>query len=633
MNNTISENIRQYKIVKAFWAAAQDVMKDHEKQVYLLMILGSRNNVVLLKDDADRIKSIADQEGNPYMAYAYARLHDFLNLDEDSPQICKKYYGIAANCGIGDAYACLAYMYRDGDFGESDMSAYEDMMDKAIQYQSEKAYHSKIIDMIHGRNHVEKDPEQAYNLAEERVEQSEIVDPVYYKLMGDADVQLGRTGNAMYNYERAAESGCSEAFFWWAVTESCDLEGTVIDRSRFMEIMQQGINVNSADCFIMRAMTMDCDLYDSLDEDKKIEVTESLFNDLNKGYSLGDSTSSYLLGQYYQMGNYGFEQDDNQAWSWYKKGAALRCSSCYEELARMVLEDGTAPADIDLEYGYECAYKALLLGNKDVLEFVVRGYKYGFLSDHSSMIEEKWKPEYEQSVGDLMDDHEIDSDEYNDDYEYLLDVEPEREIGEDDCRTINVDIVWKSCCENVDGVEHRAHNQENEWEIAGLIEAYLNGAEDLLDMSPDMDRLNDIYGLNNRLLDIIIEHPRLKLRLMKCQLNVLHQIEAHTDRDMNMTDDLQNDIFRQEQYIALADAGRQDEIPQTGHLKHDPVEWTARWEAVIDKADEIVYRHLRGEPRGMGFCFSFWSERKTALAKFGIEWRTPHQMNPRVLFD
>lgn len=152
-------------------------------------------------------------------------------------------------------------------------------------------------------------------------------------------------------------------------------------------------------------------------------------------------------------------------------------------------------------------------------------------------------------------------------------------------------------------------------------------------MSPDMDRLNDIYGLNNRLLDIIIEHPRLKLRLMKCQLNVLHQIEAHTDRDMNMTDDLQNDIFRQEQYIALADAGRQDEIPQTGHLKHDPVEWTARWEAVIDKADEIVYRHLRGEPRGMGFCFSFWSERKTALAKFGIEWRTPHQMNPRVLFD
>lgn len=47
------------------------------------------------------------------------------------------------------------------------------------------------------------------------------------------------------------------------------------------------------------------------------------------------------------------------------------------------------------------------------------------------MIECKWLPEYEQRVGEMMDDHEVDGDEYDDGYEYLYDGEPEREIEED----------------------------------------------------------------------------------------------------------------------------------------------------------------------------------------------------------
>ena len=40
-----------------------------------------------------------------------------------------------------------------------------------------------------------------------------------------------------------------------------------------------------------------------------------------------------------------------------------------------------------------------------------------------------------------------------------------------------------------------------------------------------------------------------------------------------------------------------------------------------------------GESRGMGFCFSYWSMKRAVLAKYGIEWRSPRTMNPRVLFD
>lgn len=193
-------------------------------------------------------------------------------------------------------------------------------------------------------------------------------------------------------------------------------------------------------------------------------------------------------------------------------------------------------------------------------------------------------------------------------------------------------MIWTLCMKNSMGALERIRNHEKEWEVAGLIKSYLDKAEKLLNMSPDRNKLDDIYRQNNRLLHIISEHPRLKLRLMKCQLHVVHMIEAHTGHDMNMADDLQTDIFMQEQNIALADAGRLDEIPQTDYHKYDPIEWTARWEEVIDKADKIAYRKMKNY-RGMGACVIFWSERAAALRKFGIEWKTPRHMNPRVYFD
>ena len=41
----------------------------------------------------------------------------------------------------------------------------------------------------------------------------------------------------------------------------------------------------------------------------------------------------------------------------------------------------------------------------------------------------------------------------------------------------------------------------------------------------------------------------------------------------------------------------------------------------------------KDEPRGMGFCFNYWSAKRAALARRGIQWRSPSAMNPRVMFD
>ena len=70
-----------------------------------------------------------------------------------------------------------------------------------------------------------------------------------------------------------------------------------------------------------------------------------------------------------------------------------------------------------------------------------------------------------------------------------------------------------------------------------------------------------------------------------------------------------------------------------GMLKVDPVQATPEWENVIYDVEKEVDEELEDEPRGMGFCHSYWSAKRAALARTGIEWRSPSAMNPRVMFD
>jgi hypothetical protein len=35
----------------------------------------------------------------------------------------------------------------------------------------------------------------------------------------------------------------------------------------------------------------------------------------------------------------------------------------------------------------------------------------------------------------------------------------------------------------------------------------------------------------------------------------------------------------------------------------------------------------------LGVCHSYWARKKELLAKKGIEWKTPAEMNPNILFD
>lgn len=91
---------------------------------------------------------------------------------------------------------------------------------------------------------------------------------------------------------------------------------------------------------------------------------------------------------------------------------------------------------------------------------------------------------------------------------------------------------------------------------------------------------------------------------------------------------------------AMADMFTQTELfkimldPKIGHLRTDPVEYSWEWEKIYYDVEAELDRRLANVPRQMGFCFQYWSmKRELLMEKYGIDWRSPSQMNPRVMFD
>lgn len=71
-------------------------------------------------------------------------------------------------------------------------------------------------------------------------------------------------------------------------------------------------------------------------------------------------------------------------------------------------------------------------------------------------------------------------------------------------------------------------------------------------------------------------------------------------------------------------------------LARDPQEADPRFAAAFVAASEQAARDLEGHPLhgGLGFCRVYWLRKKQILWEhFGIEWRSPADLNPFVLFE
>ena len=126
--------------------------------------------------------------------------------------------------------------------------------------------------------------------------------------------------------------------------------------------------------------------------------------------------------------------------------------------------------------------------------------------------------------------------------------------------------------------------------------------------------------------------PRFVLIILRRELAWL---EASDEKSDWLTpEEVRGDIERLEAYINEDGLSMREFCSKYGrHLLFDPIERSPLWEEIYLEVEEKCARKLRGEPRGMGFCFGYWAVKRGVLADYGIDWQSPQAMNPRVMFD
>ena len=138
----------------------------------------------------------------------------------------------------------------------------------------------------------------------------------------------------------------------------------------------------------------------------------------------------------------------------------------------------------------------------------------------------------------------------------------------------------------------------------------------------------------NAVLEQLSEYdvPRLCLLILKIELEFLRASDEKSD--WLKKEDILHDIEKLEAYTDPDNISNEEFSKKYGRmLKFDPIERTSLWEDNIYKAELEVDKILEGVPHGMGYCHAHWPALKRVLAQRGIPWKSPTELNPRVLFD
>ncbi len=65
----------------------------------------------------------------------------------------------------------------------------------------------------------------------------------------------------------------------------------------------------------------------------------------------------------------------------------------------------------------------------------------------------------------------------------------------------------------------------------------------------------------------------------------------------------------------------------------DPIENDPKYKEIFTRVEMEVEQEL-GNYRPMGYCHMFWSMKKQILKeKYGIDWKTPAELNPTTEYD
>lgn len=132
----------------------------------------------------------------------------------------------------------------------------------------------------------------------------------------------------------------------------------------------------------------------------------------------------------------------------------------------------------------------------------------------------------------------------------------------------------------------------------------------------------------HKLLSEDLIDETLTPRLYLSYLDYYHRLLGSAYFNENLTYHLLNVIdpeYSEKDFL-------EDERDYRGRV-FDPVQRTPQWEEVIYEVEKECDERFQDVRPCHGFCHQRWSVKKEILAKYGIDWRSPAVMNPRVRFD
>ena len=128
--------------------------------------------------------------------------------------------------------------------------------------------------------------------------------------------------------------------------------------------------------------------------------------------------------------------------------------------------------------------------------------------------------------------------------------------------------------------------------------------------------------------------PRLVISILHYKLQLIKASDEHDPERYPTEDEVTKDIQRLSDYIDTehVSSERFRKLYQR-HLVADPIERTPEWEENYYDVEKECDRRLGDTPRGMGFCFAYWSTLRQVLSERGMLWHSPSELNPHVMFD
>lgn len=162
----------------------------------------------------------------------------------------------------------------------------------------------------------------------------------------------------------------------------------------------------------------------------------------------------------------------------------------------------------------------------------------------------------------------------------------------------------------------------------------------IIDVLEDSVYNHEYYRLLLTYLSMAFQNGKLTTE-MKGRVRHLLKLQLHLDDTYRWHDHLlSKEMQAKEMQAAIASLFTPEELlkiilnPTIGHLKCDPVEYTYRWEEIYYDVEDYLKERFANVHRHMGFCFMYWSAKQEYLKDhYNIEWHSPAQMNPHVIFD